>query len=245
MTDESHRFHTTGLTWSERANLDGLRTVLSPFGADRRNLFLHGIHLFAAKRANRLGRGSKRVLDFGCGAGRFVRFFAEHGWKVYGTEITSEMIMAAEREGLPSECNLYLTDGISVPLPANSVDLIWCCAVLRYSLLVPDPAYDEIAMEMFRVLRPGGSVVNMEMYVEQKPEVFIGGFERAGFVTKETRVVHRYNGGLETLLTNRHIPTTWMGWMAQSCAQIRYRVDNPSRAVQGLRDYLFVWRKPA
>lgn len=176
MAHESQRFHNKGQTWAERAKLGGLRTVLSPEGSERRNLFMHGIHLFAARRAARLEQQNKTVLDFGCGAGRFVRFFGQRGWKVFGTEITPEMIEVTKQQDIPKDCHLYLTNGISIPLPDASVDVVWCCAVLRYSLLVKDPVYDKIAKEMFRVLRPNGWVVNVEMYVEQQPVIFTKDF---------------------------------------------------------------------
>jgi hypothetical protein len=53
MVDEKERFHSTGLTWTERAALGGLKAVLAPTGSDRGNLFLHGIHSFGAAQSVR------------------------------------------------------------------------------------------------------------------------------------------------------------------------------------------------
>jgi SAM-dependent methyltransferase len=244
MADESGRFHTIGPSWSERAKLGGLRTVLSPDGCDRRNLFLDGVHLFAANRVFRLRPGNRVAVDFGCGSGRFIRYFAKRGWNVIGTEITPEMIEAAERDGIPPNCHLCLTDGVLIPLRDDSVDVVWCCSVLRYSLLVADPVYDKIAAEMFRVLRPGGLVCNVEMYVDQVPEVFVKDFELAGFVTADMRVIQRDRAPLERLFAHRRWPIAWISWMAGRCAHLRYSFDHPKRQVPGLRDYLFVWEKP-
>ena len=247
MAHEGERFQNIGLTCAERSRLDGLRAVLAPEGdarTERRNLFMHGVHLFGAKWAMRSDRNVKTVIDFGCGPGRFIRMFGEKGWNVIGTEITPEMIDAAKTAGLPPNARIYLTDGISIPEADNSFDLIWCCAVLRYSLLTNDPVYDRIVAEMFRVLRPGGLVVNVEMYVDNPYSVFTMDFEQIGFKTLKARVLHRYRGRLERYLLNRRLPKTLLVRTGSLCAALRYIFDSPDRKVTGLRDYFFVWQKP-
>jgi ubiquinone/menaquinone biosynthesis C-methylase UbiE len=192
----------------------------------------------------KLNHTAERVLDFGCGNGRFMKLFSE-SYYVIGSEITYEMLQGAQKEILGNRnCGYVLTDGVSLPFAANSIDLIWCCAVLRYSLLVSDPVYTKIAQEMFRVLRPGGYVVNCEMYVEVAPETFILGFEAAGFRTTEVHVLHRYNCRMERLLSNVGRGTALTPYAASLNAFIRVLLDNPKRDVAGLRDYLFTWRKP-
>ena len=244
MPDEKCRFHTTGLSWAERAGLDGLRAVLVPEDRPRRNNFIHGIHTFGARRAFHFLAPNAFLMDFGCGSGRFTRFFAGLGCKVLGTEITKRMLERARRDCSGAKCSFVLTDGISIPVADGSLDAIWCCAVLRYSLFVPDPVYDKIAAEMFRVLRPGGIVANVEMYVDREPRVFLKDFESVGFTTRSVRVLQRYDGRLERFFGNCRWPQAWIPWMAQRCAQLRYHFDWPERAVTGLRDYLFVWEKP-
>jgi SAM-dependent methyltransferase len=246
MPDEKSLFHTTGPSWSERASLPGLHAVLAPEElAERRNQFLHGIHRFGAACALRYLPAGGLIIDFGCGTGRFTRFFASRGRGVLGTEITPEMISRARTECLELGCEFVLTDGISIPLADESVDGIWCCAVLRYSLFVSNPAYVQIAQEMFRVLRPGACVVNCEMYVDVLPDVFLPDFERAGFKTHKISVLQRYGGKPERLLSNRFIPNRWLPFSASLCAFLRSRFDDPRRVAPGLRDYLFVWQKPA
>ena len=154
------------------------------------------------------------------------------------------MIKAAARDGIPPNCYCCLTDGVLLPFRDQSVDIVWCCSVLRYSLLVVDPVYDKIAAEMFRVLRPGGLVCNVEMYVDQAPEIFVNDFERAGFVTTVMRVIQRDRAFLERAFVHHRLPTAWISSMARLCALLRYCFDDPKRQVTGLRDYLFVWEKP-
>lgn len=252
-----------GARWSDLAHLGELSAVLSPGSPERRNLFLHSIQLFAAKVVLTLDRhkGPKKeiLLDFGCGTGRFLRFFGDRGWSVIGTEITAEMLHEAQRFGLPKRSVLSLTDGISIPLRDQSVDMVWVCGVLKFSLFEPGsicrggsgalteepfvPVYRDIAKEMYRVLKPGGLAVNVEMYVDAQPEAFMNDFEQVGFVTKQVRVLHRY-GRLDKLCKADHLPLKCVVLVAQLSAAFRVWFDDPRRQVSGLRDYLFVWFKP-
>jgi SAM-dependent methyltransferase len=244
MPDEASLFQTTGLPWSERASLDGLNAVLSPTGEGHRNIFLHGIHEFGATLALRYFRPGSKIIDFGCGTGRFAKFFASRRRRVHGTEVTPEMLERAKSECTATECEFVLTNGVDLPSPTDSVDGIWCCAVLRYSLFVSNPAYSEIAREMYRVLRPGGYVVNCEMYVDVGPDAFVRGFDAAGFTTESVRVLHRYGGRLEQVFRHRFIPEHCVARLGKMSAFLRAQFDNPERDIRGLRDYLFVWQKP-
>ena len=245
MVDEKTRFHSVGMTWAERAALGGLKAVLSPTGLGRENLFLHGIHCFGAAQTLRYFPTDRPMIDFGCGNGRFARYFALKGRHVVGTEITPEMALDAKQQCPSGACEFVITDGVLIPVKDNSISGIWCCAVLRYSLLGDNPCYAEITTEMFRVLRPGAYVANCEMYVDVPPERFTEGFERAGFRTRRVLVLNRYYGKLERWLKNRYIPDSWLHLSAAVSAGLRARFDDPNRPVQGLRDYLFIWQKPA
>lgn len=238
------QFQTAGPSWSERAKLGGLNAVLSPEGSPHRNLFLHGTGSFGANHALSLLSPKSSIIDFGCGTGRFTRLFASHGHKVLGTEITPEMIAEAHKEGSSPDYSYVLTNGISIPAEDGSQDAVWCCGVLRYSLLVDNPVYDKIVAEMLRVLRPGGFVINVEMYVDKPAETFTRDFEAAGFLTREVRVLQRREGKLEQFFDIELWPAPWFETLGKINARLRYHLDNPRRPWAGLRDYFFVWQKP-
>ena len=161
-----------------------------------------------------------------------------------GTEITWQMIIDAKTNSDAKSCGFVLTDGISIPVRDSTIGGIWCCGVLRYSLLVPDPCYAEIAREMFRVLQPGAYVVNIEAYVDNPPERFTVGFEEAGFRTRQVTVLNRYS----KFFLKGFVKTS-PRWCLQPAGALVGRLhstfDNPNRTIKGLRDYLFVWQKPA
>lgn len=243
MPDEESLFQTKGLSWSERAPLGGLQAILMQPNM-RRNLFLHGVNTFAAEHALTYFPRNGNIIDFGCGTGRFTAFFASRQRRVLATEVTPEMLEQAKKECTEGSCEFTLTDGISLPCAATSVDGIWICSVLRYSLFVSNPVYDKIAKEMYRVLRPGAYVVNCEMYVDVPPEVFLQGFEEAGFETCKVVVLQRYGGRLERVLSHSLIPERWVTRSAALSAFARAHLDRPRRKKAGLRDYLFIWQKP-
>jgi ubiquinone/menaquinone biosynthesis C-methylase UbiE len=152
------------------------------------------------------------------------------------------MLAEALRIGVPDKSSLLLTDGLIIPVQDASIDMIWCCGVLRYSLFVEEPVYAQIAREMYRVLKPGGHVVNLEMYVDAEPETFTRDFEQAGFVTKKIKVLKRYGGFLEDCLKSRRLPGTFVTAAGRFWGALHYWFDGPGRSF-GLRDYFFVWSK--
>lgn len=258
----NRRFETGGPGWSARAGSGELRAVFSPNGTPGRNLFLHEVSLYAARRALALAPAPGVLLDFGCGTGRMLRFFAAHGWKVIGTEITPEMLDEARRIGLPPGTEVHLTDGIRIPCPDASVDMIWVCGVLKYALFEPgascrggalpegapsvpfQPVADQIAREMFRVLKPGGRVVNHEVYVDAPPEAFRRDFEAAGFVTEQVRMLQRH---FEPFMSRLQAPGT-PPWLVRAAARLfaarRFHFDDPGRPSEAMRDYFIVWTRP-
>ena len=107
------------------------------------------------RRALLLGeaRPGERVLDLGCGAGRFVAALRDAGADPVGVEI-AEGALARAREVAPgADLRLLEADG-SIPLAHGSVDLVWCSEVLEH---VADGA--QALQEARRVLRPGGRLL--------------------------------------------------------------------------------------
>jgi SAM-dependent methyltransferase len=261
------QFESDHRSWAERSCFGELGAVLSVGAHERINLLIHSAHLFGAKIALSVGKRKKGrsgvLVDFGCGTGRFVRFFASKGYSVTGIDITDAMLVEARKLGIPPGSELQLTDGVSIPARDESVDLIWVCGVLKYSLFPPGsacrggfgvganeafvPAYRRIAQEMHRVLKPGGFVVNVEAYVDSRPDLFTRDFQDVGFVTEHARVLRRAEGWIEKLCEWRpwhRLPTKLIVIAGTAIAALRFSFDDPTRAAPGFRDYLFVWSKP-
>lgn len=98
-------------------------------------------------------RPGERVLDLGCGAGRFVAALRSAGADPVGVEIAEAALERARRVAPGADLRLVEEDG-SLPLEHRSVDLVWCSEVLEH---VGDVAH--VLLEARRVLRPGGRLL--------------------------------------------------------------------------------------
>jgi SAM-dependent methyltransferase len=108
-----------------------------------------------ARRRMLLGeaRRGERVLDLGCGAGRFVAALAAAGAEPVGVEIAEAALERARAVAPGADLRPLEPDG-SIPLEHAAVDLVWCSEVLEH---VADVAY--LLTEVRRVLRPGGRLL--------------------------------------------------------------------------------------
>jgi SAM-dependent methyltransferase len=109
-----------------------------PWAYKQRNALLHG----------ELKRGDK-VLDFGCGAGRFLATLPD----AIGVEIAQQAVDRAKANVPEADVRLLEPDG-SLPLGHGEIDLVWCSEVLEH---IADVAH--ALLEMRRVLKPDGRVL--------------------------------------------------------------------------------------
>ena len=110
---------------------------------------------FERRRALLLGeaRAGERVLDLGCGAGRFVAALREAGADPVGVELAEGALERARRNVPGADLRALGPDG-AIPLEDASVDLVWCSEVLEH---VPDTA--GLLSEARRVLKTGGRLL--------------------------------------------------------------------------------------
>ena len=107
------------------------------------------------RRALLLGeaRPGERVLDLGCGSGRFVAALRDAGAEPVGVEIAEAALERARAVAPGADLRLLGPDG-SLPLEHGSVDLVWCSEVLEH---VADGV--QLLHEVRRVLRPQGRLL--------------------------------------------------------------------------------------
>lgn len=94
----------------------------------------------------------KRILDVGCGEGRYSRIFAGKGAKVSGIDPVQKFIDSAREKHPEGENVLGIAEDL--PFPDESFDV-----VLSYLTLIDIPDIRLAIPEMVRVLRSGGSLV--------------------------------------------------------------------------------------
>lgn len=104
-------------------------------------------------------RGYKRILDAGCGNGRYTRFIlkqADADAFVTGFDLSQRMLKRARRRIPNPRVGFVSADLTRLPYPDNCFDACVCGWVLEH---LPDPTPG--LRELARVLQPGGKVLLM------------------------------------------------------------------------------------
>jgi ubiquinone/menaquinone biosynthesis C-methylase UbiE len=124
--------------------------------------------------AERLARmvtaaATDRAVDLACGPGTLALRFARHVRWICGLDLTAAILdrarNSAAAEGL-NNIGFALGDAQALPFANGSLDI----AVTSYSLHhVPNPA--RVIAEMVRVLRSGGRVGVIDIFVPEDPKV--------------------------------------------------------------------------
>ena len=93
----------------------------------------------------------RTVLEVGCGTGHFTRWLAEGGLWTVGLDISPAMLVQARRlEAAAKVCPYVLGDGLALPFPDRSFDLVALITTLEF---IPQP--ERAMAEAGRVARQG------------------------------------------------------------------------------------------
>jgi 2-polyprenyl-3-methyl-5-hydroxy-6-metoxy-1,4-benzoquinol methylase len=98
-------------------------------------------------------RPGERVLDLGCGAGRFLAALREAGAEPVGVEIAEAALERARTNVPDADVRLLEPDG-TIPAAHGEFDLVWCSEVLEH---IPDVG--AALFEVRRALKPGGRLL--------------------------------------------------------------------------------------
>ena len=97
---------------------------------------------------------SKRVLDFGCGAGNLTQHIADLGCEVLASDVSAGCLSLVASRQYPTAVDTVLLNGVDLEgISDESVD-----AVATYSVLHHVPDYLGVLKEFMRVLKPGGII---------------------------------------------------------------------------------------
>lgn len=92
-----------------------------------------------------------RMLDVGCGWGRYVGRFIEHGMEYIGIDHSEEMINAARLGNFSRQFQVMSFRKLS--FSSESFDGLWCCCVFSGE---PKQNMPNVLQELHRVLVKGG-----------------------------------------------------------------------------------------
>lgn len=94
--------------------------------------------------------GDGRILEAGCGMGRWVIWLKERGYDIYGLDISQEALASGKQ--FDRDLRLAMGDVTVLPVNSHSVDAVLCLGVVEHFEHGPQDAL----AEMHRVLRVGG-----------------------------------------------------------------------------------------
>jgi SAM-dependent methyltransferase len=182
--DRAHRFAARGA---------GLAAVCSYGMPAFYNWSIHLFQRLALRRWLRVPPGT-RVLEIGCGVGRWSRRLARRGATVTGIDLSRKMIARAREraaaDGLGDRCRFVVADVCAPPL-TGQFDVVFGVTVLQHIL---DPIrFQSAVTALTEHLAPGGRVILLEaapsrptgrcdshVFVARDARLYLDAFRRAG-----------------------------------------------------------------
>jgi ubiquinone/menaquinone biosynthesis C-methylase UbiE len=101
----------------------------------------------------------KRILDVGCGKGRFARVLAE---RFSGASIVAFDLAEAMLQHVPAGVNACAGSMTALPFPAGAFDCAYATESLEHAVEI-----DVAVAEMCRVVKPGGRIVIIDKNSQQ------------------------------------------------------------------------------
>ncbi len=147
-----------------RDMFDGLVSGYDRFNA----LSSMGMDVGWRSKVSRMFSPNGHILDIGTGTGDLARSLADHGCKVIGVDFSPNMIQAA-KEKMKGQKNISLqvAHAESLPYEPRTFDGITSAFLIRNlhhgGLLSPS------FREFYRVLKPGGRMVHLELTKPENP----------------------------------------------------------------------------
>lgn len=110
----------------------------------------------------------EKILDLGCGNGRFIELFKEQNIEYFGLDNSERLIEIAKKRYPRGK--FQIADAFNLPFPDNFFDKVFSIAVLHH---IPSDQYrTRFLEEVRRVLKPGGILILTVWYLWQKKTVW-------------------------------------------------------------------------
>jgi SAM-dependent methyltransferase len=144
----------------DKGDASALAPILHPQAPAWFNHAIDNLQFRAFKRALSIAEISpgSRILDVGCGTGRWVRRFGELGFSPIGVDATFGMLSIARSHRTTAPLIVGLAS--SLPFSDAAFDGVSDITVVQH---IPYELQLKALQEMVRVLRPGGRMILLEL----------------------------------------------------------------------------------
>jgi SAM-dependent methyltransferase len=142
------------------ADPSGIAPVLHPGAPAWFNQLIDKQQFHALQRALALAEipPAARFLDVGCGTGRWVRRYAQLGFRATGLDVTLGMLKTAQQ--CRTTGPLVAGEAHRLPFSDNAFDFVSDITVVQH---IPSELQPIAIGEMMRVLKPGGHLLLFEL----------------------------------------------------------------------------------
>ena len=151
------------------ADASGLAPVLHPGAPDWFNRLIDRLQFRAVQRALAIAdvqRGA-RILDVGCGTGRWLRRYQDQGLVATGVDATPGMLAVAREQGTTAP--VVAGEAGCLPFADAEFDCVSDVTVVQH---IPESQQPQALGEMLRVLKPGGRLILLELIRGNDAHIF-------------------------------------------------------------------------
>jgi SAM-dependent methyltransferase len=147
----------------------GLAPILYPDSPPWFNQLIDDLQFRAIRRAITLADFSAdtRILDVGCGTGRWLRRYQQFGFRAMGVDATAAMLRLARERGTAAA--LTVGEVNRLPFRDATFDAVTDITVTQH---IPQSLQVPALAEMIRVIRPGGCLILMELIQGEDKHIF-------------------------------------------------------------------------
>jgi ubiquinone/menaquinone biosynthesis C-methylase UbiE len=151
------------------ADASGFAPVLHPGAPVWFNRLIDDLQFQAIRRALAMAAlpPHSRILDVGCGTGRWVRRYLALGHLPTGVDATPGMLRIARQQGTAPP--LLAGEAFRLPFPDAAFDCVTDVTVVQH---IPADLQPKALGEMVRVLKPGGRLILFELIRGKGAHIF-------------------------------------------------------------------------
>jgi 2-polyprenyl-3-methyl-5-hydroxy-6-metoxy-1,4-benzoquinol methylase len=124
----------------------------------------------------------KKILEVGCGAGRFTEIMLAWGGRVFACDLSNAVEANLKNCGDSPNHFVFQADALHLPVRPHSFDIVVCLGVIQHT-----PSPEETIAALAGYVRPGGMLV-LDHYTTGYPQNFLQRKLRRLFISLPARV---------------------------------------------------------